>query len=256
MSRQPRRISATNIYHVILRSVNQQQLFEDVSDFQKFLYVMQDCSEKYECRIYAYCLMSNHIHMLVNVPEEYLSSLFKSIGARFAGWYNKKYARTGYLFQSRFFSKPVETQEYFLRSIKYIHDNPVKANMCRYPTEYNWSSSRAYYGAENPLVECTYAINLIGSAEELRRFFSLCENEIEEKELEEVQCESESVIQEMKKDVFRKVTGCANAGEFQQLPKVERNACIRQLAEQGFSYGQISRLGGIPKTTVSRIVKS
>ena len=157
MPRKPRILSSTGIYHIILRSVNQHIIFEEDSDYQKFLFVLSDCVKKYDVQIYAYCLMDNHIHLLIYSAPDDLSSFFQSLGTRFVRWYNSKYSRSGHLFQERFYSVAVENNNSFLSALVYIHNNPVKANIIRYPSEYCWSSFNAYYGAKNHFVDVSFA---------------------------------------------------------------------------------------------------
>ncbi len=144
MPRKPRIVSSTGIYHIILRSTNQHIIFEEDSDYRKFLYILSDCKEKYETDIYAYCLMDNHIHLLMRFPENTLPIFFQSLGARFVHWYNDKYLRSGNLYQDRFHSVVIDNRKSFLSVLAYIHNNPVKANICRVPSEYRWSSFNAY----------------------------------------------------------------------------------------------------------------
>ena len=168
MPRKPRVLSSTGIYHIILRSVNQHIIFEEASDYQKFLSILSDCKKKYDIDIYAYCLMDNHIHLLLQLTDDTLSSFFQSLGTLFARWYNNKYSRSGHLFQDRFYSSVIETERAFLSALSYIHNNPVKANMCRYASEYPWSSIGAFYGAKNPLINVSYAYNIAGSKDYFR----------------------------------------------------------------------------------------
>ncbi len=172
MPRKPRVLSSTGIYHIILRSVNQHIIFEDDSDYLKFLFVLSDCVKKYDSQIYAYCLMDNHIHLLLHSSPDDLPSFFQSLGTRFVRWYNNKYSRSGHLFQERFYSVSIENDNAFLSALVYIHNNPVKANICRYPSEYRWSSFNAYYGAKDLLVNVSFAHSIIGSKEALLHFFS------------------------------------------------------------------------------------
>ena len=141
MPRKPRVISSTGIYHITLRSINQHIIFEEEADFQKFLFILADCKKKIDIDIYAYCLMNNHIHLLLHSTPNNLASFFQSFGSRFVRWYNNKYSRSGHLFQDRFFSVPVETASQYLSTLIYIHNNPVKANICHFPSEYRWSVS-------------------------------------------------------------------------------------------------------------------
>ena len=117
MPRNPRIISSSGIYHIILRSVNQHIIFEEDADYRKFLYILSDCKAKYDTDIYAYCLMDNHIHMLFRSNPESLSSFFQSLGTRFVRWYNSKYSRCGHLFQERFHSSSIENRSHFLAAL-------------------------------------------------------------------------------------------------------------------------------------------
>ena len=131
MPRQARKKSESGIYHVMLRGINQQQIFEEPEDFEKFLQILKDCKAISGYKLFAYCLMGNHIHLLIKPEEESLEQAFKRIGGRFVYWYNVKYQRIGHLFQDRFRSEPVETDEYFMTVLRYIHQNPIKAGLCK-----------------------------------------------------------------------------------------------------------------------------
>ena len=108
MPRKPRIMSSTGIYHIILRSVNQHIIFEEDSDYQKFLFVLSECVKKYDSQIYAYCLMDNHVHILIHSSQDDLASFFQSLGSKFVRWYNNKYSRSGHLFQDRYYSVAIE----------------------------------------------------------------------------------------------------------------------------------------------------
>ena len=129
MPRQARRKSKSGIYHVLLRGINRQQIFEDNEDFEMFLQVLKDCKAISECKLFAYCLMGNHIHLLVQESKEPIGQFMKRILTRFVYWYNVKYQRVGHLFQDRFKSEPVENDSYFMTVIRYIHQNPLKAGL-------------------------------------------------------------------------------------------------------------------------------
>ncbi len=174
MSRKPRVFSQTDVYHIILRSVNQHIIFEEDHDYQKFLFILSNCKKKYMIEVYAYCLMNNHIHILVKSPADRLSNFFQSLETIFVRWYNNKYKRSGHLFQDRFHSYAVEKSGIFLSVLYYIHNNPVKANICRFQSEYRWSSVGAYYGQKNPLVDTYLAEKTAGSKELLQQYFKTC----------------------------------------------------------------------------------
>ena len=172
MPRKPRIQSSTGMYHIILRSVNQHIIFEDDSDYQKFLLILSDCKTKFNIDIFAYCLMDNHIHLQLSADTKTLSSFFQSIGSRFVRWYNSKYDRSGHLFQERYYSKAIETTSQYIATLIYIHNNPVNANICQHPSEYYWSSYNAFYGQKDSLVNISHSYDIAGSRESLLHIFS------------------------------------------------------------------------------------
>jgi len=99
MPRAPREKSSTGVYHVMLRGINRQIIFEDDEDYQKYLDTLKTYQEKSGYIIYAYCLMSNHIHLLMKEVAEDLAIVFRRLGPSYVYWYNWKYGRRGHLFQ-------------------------------------------------------------------------------------------------------------------------------------------------------------
>lgn len=128
-AKKSREKSATAVYHVVFRGINRQVIFEDQEDRVKYLELLKAYQEISGFKIYAYCLMSNHIHLLMKEGEEELGIVFRRLGAGYVYWYNWKYNRRGHLFQDRFKSEPVEDDAYLLAVIRYIHQNPVKAGI-------------------------------------------------------------------------------------------------------------------------------
>ncbi|MCR4648376.1 MAG: transposase [Lachnospiraceae bacterium] len=257
MPRKPRVFSSTGIYHIILRSVNQHIIFEDDTDYLKFLYILSDCREKYSIDVYAYCLMDNHIHLIVNTPPDKLASFFQSVGTRFVRWYNTKYRRTGHLFQDRFHSTVIETERTFLSTLIYIHNNPVKANVCRYPSEYRWSSFNAYYGEKNTLLNVRYAYDIAGSKEMLLKYFAKNFDSTECNYLLEIEKMANRFFTDEKAlEIFKNVTKLDSTSEVEKLGKKLRNNYVRKLKKEGLTLKQLSRLMNISLSTVIRICKN
>ena len=155
MTRTLRSKSGTGIYHVMMRGVNHQIIFEHPKDYTKFLKLLNQMVHPTDelnhplppnCSIYAYCLMPNHVHILLKEENEGLSSVIKRISAAYALFYNKKYERVGHLFQDRFKSEPVNDESYFFTLIRYIHQNPVAAGLSADVASYPWSSWLEYEG--------------------------------------------------------------------------------------------------------------
>lgn len=124
MPRAARKKSNSGIYHIMLRGINRQLIFEDEEDKNRFIETLLKYKEQCGYLIYAYCLMGNHIHILLKEGKEELTLVLKRIAGSYVYWYNWKYHRSGHLFQDRFKSEPVEDDAYFLTVIRYIHQNP------------------------------------------------------------------------------------------------------------------------------------
>ena len=146
MPRRPRILSSTGIYHVMMRGINKGDLFADGRDREKFLEIIEVTSSLGEYDIYAYCLMKNHIHLLIKETGDPLDRTMKRIGVSYSQHFNKKYERVGHVFQDRFRSETVENERYLLGCIRYIHSNPIKAGIVKQPEYYRWSSYSDYVG--------------------------------------------------------------------------------------------------------------
>ena len=237
--RQARKISNSGVYHVIMRGINQQQIFEDDEDYTKFLQVLSDCKEISEFKLFAYCLMSNHIHLLIKPEKEALEQIFKRIGSRFVYWYNIKYKRQGHLFQDRFKSEPVESDSYFLTALRYIHQNPIKAGICSKVDSYRFSSFSEYIN-DGKLIDNEFTYSLISST----HFLEFNAEINDEKCLDIEEKHKIRVTDEEAKVIIQKCSKCKTISEFQELDTKTRDNFITIFIEKGLSIRQISRLTG------------
>ena len=252
MARSARKKSESGMYHAMLRGINKQIIFEDEEDKEKFLQVLKDCKEISGFELFAYCLMGNHLHLLLKVKNEELEQIFKRIGVRYVYWYNLKYNRSGHLFQDRFKSEPVDDDPYFLTVLRYIHQNPVKANMCNRPEQYKWSSYNDYYSKQG-VTDIGYALKLFGeNREEAQRQFKVYSEESNQ----DVCLDAESSKQRTRDEEALKIIKCLcsvkNATELQKMDAAKRDNFLLKLKENGLSIRQISRLTGISFGVVRR----
>lgn len=144
MPRVRREKCPNSIYHVIVRGNNREDIFKDYADRIAYLKRLKRYKEKFKVEIYAYCMMTNHVHLLVHDKGEDISKFMQGLSLSYAIHFNKKYDRCGHVFQGRFTSVMVRSDEYFIHVSKYIHLNPVKANIVEEAIQYNWSSFKAY----------------------------------------------------------------------------------------------------------------
>jgi len=250
MARTARKKSETGIYHVILRGINKQLVFEEDSDYERFLTVLGEVKEISRFKLYAFCLMPNHIHLLMEEKEEPLGEIFRRIGSRFVFWYNWKYERSGHLFQGRYTSEPVESDEYFIAVLAYIHQNPVKAGLCSRASDYRWSS-RSVLGSGG-IVDTDELANIIS----LKDIAYLDERAVDDDVLEikigRKQLVSDYRALEWLKDYF----GVVHAAELQALDRDLLVQAFLLLQEKGVSIRQFSRLSGLSKGVLERMKRS
>lgn len=120
--------------------MRRQVIFQDELDCQVFMELLRKEAKEHECAIHAYCFMSNHVHLLIGTGSVELGKFMKHLAGKYAMYYNHKYTYKGHVFEGRYKSCLVETDEYFLQTSRYIHLNPVKAKMVANPEDYQWSS--------------------------------------------------------------------------------------------------------------------
>ena len=161
MPRNARSKSESGIYHIMLRGINRKSIFEDREDCERFLATLERYKKICGYEIFAYCLMVNHIHILLKVGDEDVDLIMKRLAGSFVFWYNNKYERVGHLFQDRFRSEPVEDDTYFLTVLRYIHQNPVKAGIVDKPEKYIWSSYNEYINLKNELTDIEFGLSIL-----------------------------------------------------------------------------------------------
>lgn len=145
MPRGPRPVAPLIPHHVIHRGNNRQIIFAEPDDYIYYLACLRSAKALYSCRIYAYVLMTNHVHLLVEPsgPTD-LGRFMKRVAGRYTRYMNRKYGRTGTLWEGRFKSALVEGERYLLAVSRYIELNPVRAKLVSDPGEYRWSSYTAH----------------------------------------------------------------------------------------------------------------
>ena len=146
----------------MLRGINHQHLFEGESDYKEFIQSLEKLKTEMVFEIHAYCLMSNHVHLLLK-ENDYgdLSLIMKRLLIKYAMYFNQKYCRSGTLISNRYKSLPIEVDKYFIPLIRYIHQNPIRAGLVEYLASYQYSSYLEYlHGAK--ITDTKMALELVG----------------------------------------------------------------------------------------------
>ena len=249
MPRLPRQKSESGIYHIMLRGINQQTILEDDEDYFKFVETLENYKAVSGYKVFAYCLMSNHIHILLKVEKEDLALIIKRVAGSYVYWYNWKYYRKGHLFQDRFKSEPVEDDSYFMTVLRYIHQNPIKAGIVDTVDKYQFSSYNDYISEESEVVDLDFALSLMKKEE-----FISFNNEKNDDNCLNIDEKDFRINDIDAKKIIKKISKCDSATEFQQLEQKKRDEYIKKLKDKGLSIRQISRLTGISKGIVEKIV--
>lgn len=249
--------SFTNVYHIILRGINSQEIFLDNMDRNKFIKEIKNTKETYKYQLYAYVLMNNHVHLLIQDDTYSISKIMQSLATRYAIYFNKKYERIGHLFYNRFHSKCVEDEKYLLNVQRYIHKNPQKDGICKME-RYQWSSYQDYLKNSN-ITDTKFILSILNenrkkAIEEWKIFHHASEidEEYEKKEFEiNLRLTDDEAIEQIKRKL--KID---NVLEIQKYSIEYRNKIIREIALIfGITKVQIARIIGISKRTVHRAMK-
>ncbi len=144
MARKPRIEYEGAFYHVITRGNQQQKIFKDSLDYRKFLDILASYKQRYHFHLYAYVLMPNHVHLLIETQDTRLSKTLQGVNQRYTMYYNRRYKTVGHLFQGRYKAILCDRDRYLLALLQYIHHNPLRAKIAESLNQYPWSSYRAY----------------------------------------------------------------------------------------------------------------
>lgn len=251
MARRAREISPTGYYHVIQRGVGKQILFEDERDYNRYLRKLRESKEHYQVSVVAYCLMSNHVHLLLHSEDiAAISRMMRVLGASYASFYNIKYDHTGHVFQDRYLSNPIRDEEHLFTCIRYIHNNPVRAGIDT-REHYKWSSYQNYIFNS----EFTDTDNILSLTGGVLGFISM--STMTDEEHLDVDTQG-FVLQGVTLRDCQRIINDELGFEFnngfvlKKLAKAERDRVLRRLRREGYSLKQIELLTGISKRIIQR----
>ena len=147
----------TSFFHIMVQGIRKEYIFENKIDKEKYIEILYEKLEKNNVKIIAYCIMSNHAHILVYIEDiKELSEYMRAVNTTYALYYNKKYKKAGYVFRNRYRAEPIYSEIYLVNCIHYIHDNPIKAKICNILEDYKFSSYYEYKFSKGRIIKkCT-----------------------------------------------------------------------------------------------------
>ena len=255
MTQPVRRQCESNIYHVVSRGAGKQIIFECDDDKGLFNDRLSMGCAKYPVSVYAWCLMDNHIHLLLAGTLDTISALMRDVLSMYAIGFNSRYGREGHLFQGRFLSEPIESEGHLLAAVRYIHQNPKKAGMAPMET-YRWSSYGEYLYGIPPkgvqvLADTSLLLNMLGSVEQFAAFHNAeSSDHFLEPDDSKTNADGKRALR-----IAIEELGEEGMLSVKSLPKEKRNEALARLRKQGLSLRQIERLTGVNRSQISRLGK-
>ncbi|NTW72368.1 MAG: transposase [Eubacteriaceae bacterium] len=180
MARSPREQSKSNFYHVMIRGNARRNIFNDDEDKQKILVTVKKILDENVISLYAYCVLDDHAHFIVEDTTEDISNVMKRINISYAAYFNRKYHSAGQVFYDRFKSECIENEKYLLEAIRFIHNNPVRDGYAKGRCQYKWSSYCEYVQSmQDRMIRADRILQLFsGQLEEaLRKFMEYSSKE-------------------------------------------------------------------------------
>ena len=251
MPHMPRKRSETGFYHVVAKGSGNQIIFESAQDREYCLRILEEAAGENRVDVHAYCLMGTHIHLLIEDASEKLSDFMKRFSETYAMHFNWVTGRVGSLFVRPFWNEAVESNEYFLSALRYIHANPEPAGICS-AADYEWSSYRAYLG-EPSFAKTNLALELLGGVAGFEEFSASGSKYV-------VPFPGSKLTKHLSADeLWRVAEGLVGRDALLGIrgkgPR-ERAQVIKVLVDAGFRECEIVRVTGLGKSAVNRAINA
>ncbi len=249
MPRKPR-IDLAGYHHVVNRGVNRSNIFVDEDDYEMFLKIVCKACRAYQVILHDYCLMSNHFHLLVETKMENLSLFMKHINSNYAIYANKKQKRSGHFWQGRFYSRYLNSDEYYYTLIRYIEQNPIEAGLVEKIAEYPYTLGSVIANRKIPIT-CTEHSKLLEELdyENIQEMIGVELNDDELKILEEIQKQKVITTDKVNRPAYVKTLE-------EHFENANRNDAIMTALDDGYTQAGVAKFLGVSRSLVSKIVTS
>ncbi len=234
----------TPFFHIMCQGINKEYIFSSEQDKIKYMKIMEKTKEEIKIIILAYCIMNNHVHILFHEKDtKQITKYMQKVNLLYAKYYNKKYERVGYVFRDRFKTQPIYTERYLCTCVRYIYNNPVKANICNHAKEYKYSSySQNKFYTDTPIER------------KIRKF--ICGEEVQEEYNEFVLLEDEQNKKQIHEEIFEELLQQKNI----TLKDLKNNKellakLVKKLKnDYKISFRSMERMIGIGRETLRKMI--
>jgi len=241
MGRKPRVFYCGALYHIIQRGNNKSYIYEDISDKKMFFKLVLEARAKYSFKILYYVLMDNHYHMIIEAGNIPISKAIQRLHTAYSKYYNKKYNRTGSIYSGRYTASLITDTRYYLQLLKYIANNPVKANIVKNAGDYRWSAHASIKAGDSSIVDIDRMLSYFPSPKPkvmeeyiVKSDYGLVPVKEEQKLLDSLDYLLKSL--NFSEDVFIRI----KQGDKRSDIKAERDCFIRKAYETGFKIKEIA----------------
>lgn len=255
MPRHARIFSEKLTYHVMMRGNNKEKVFLDAEDKNKMINIIKEKKISGKFYLFAYCIMDNHIHLLIKQGVEELPTIIKKIGVSYAHYYNARYGRVGHVFQDRYRSENIDNDRYLLAAIRYIHQNPVKARLGPMET-YKWSSYTEYLKRSSDLIEIREILSILSEDEDkaINEFLRMHYENIQEKfiDVEENKRINDNNVNEFLTNFLKERKLCLSDLKKRENKNIRQELIQILMKESDFSKRKIATITGLNREMVRR----
>ena len=251
MARIARKFILAETNHVMLRGIGHLELFLHDEDYHVFQRTLSRVKTEEGVVILAYCLMDNHVHLLLQGRPEVIPHFLQRVEVRYALYYNRVYEHVGHLFQNRYRSQAVRDDRYFLNALRYILHNPEQAGLCRWET-YPWSSAQSYLtGANDGVTETSRACILLGGRATLCSFLGSA-GDGAECMIDEPGFPKRGYSDADAVKITRRACGLKHPNQIGELDRDARMQALAKLKKEGLTIRQLERITGLNRNMIQR----
>lgn len=252
--------SKSGYYHVMLRGNEKKNIFLDEEDKLRFIETVYRMKKEERFYLHAFCLMDNHIHMMLSEGKEDIAKIIKRITVSYVFYFNKKYERTGHLFQDRFKSEVINKDSYLFTLSRYIHQNPVKAGMAKEPGDYRWSSYNGYLGIKEDIYKGLDTSLLLGMFSEDEQKAKLLFINFMKKKNDDVFLDIEEKDKQLDdkraKELYQKmIMSIGLTADNVKIVQIPAELLVKYQVETNLSIRKMAGITGLNKDMLSRILR-
>lgn len=249
MPRLARKESKSYYHHIMVQGINKEYIFRNEVYINKYLFLMREKLKESNVNILAYCIMNNHSHLLMySEKSDYISRYMQRVNTAYSHFYNKNNKRVGYVFRDRYLSQDIFTTNQLYHCMRYIHNNPVKANMVKEMWDYKYSSYKEYLGRKHIITE-----------ESLKMIFGSTDNYIQLFNSIHTKCTDENFIDTKEKDIQQYISEFEESSKTNISDLTKNKSLLKEFInearkETNVKIVELAQILGISKSTIANYI--